>query len=127
MKNLRTFVAVMALALPGVLLQSALAQAAGGEVTVVSLMDIVPNAYIPKNEDNAQALFKQYLPTVNGEAGLVSINVLRETMRGNHFAMVEVWASMADFDKHSNADNTKKFRTTLQPMLGSPWDQRVMK
>ncbi len=127
MKNLRTFFVVMAVAMLGVVLQSGVAQAAGGQVTVVSLLDIVPNAYIPKNEDNAQALFKQYVPSVSGEAGLVSINVLRETMRGNHFAMVEIWSSMADFDKHSAADNTKKFRTTLQPMLGSPWDQRVMK
>jgi quinol monooxygenase YgiN len=38
---------------------------------------------------------------------------------------VEVWENHAAFDAHLAADHSKQFREKLQPMLGSPFDERL--
>jgi quinol monooxygenase YgiN len=39
--------------------------------------------------------------------------------------MVEVWDNQAAFEAHLEANHTKQFREKLQPMLGSPFDERL--
>jgi quinol monooxygenase YgiN len=41
--------------------------------------------------------------------------------------MVEVWRSRQDFESHLAASHTRSFREKLQPMLGSPFDERLHK
>ena len=103
------------------------AETPGRPVTVVTLLDIVPDVNVPNNEEAAQALFKAYVPSVAGERGLVAIRIWRETERGNHFVMVETWNSIDDFDRHTTRAGTKAFRTALQGYIGSPYDQRVLR
>ena len=39
--------------------------------------------------------------------------------------MVGAWENQAAFDAHLEADHAKQFREKLQPMLGSPLDERL--
>jgi quinol monooxygenase YgiN len=38
---------------------------------------------------------------------------------------VEVWESQKAFEGHESAEHTKKLREKIQPMLGSPFDERL--
>jgi quinol monooxygenase YgiN len=43
----------------------------------------------------------------------------------NHFQLIEVFRDMRAFDAHVSAAHTMQFRTTLQPLLGAPYDERL--
>ena len=102
----------------------AVAQAAE-PVTVMTLIDAIPDQFVPQNEEKAQALLKQMNSDTQGEPGLSSFTILRETVHPNHFALLETWKSEADYDKHLAAAHTRKFRNDLQPLIGSPYDTIV--
>lgn len=61
------------------------------------------------------------------DEGSVRFEVLRDPNRLNHFTIVEVWRSRQNFESHLAAGHTKAFREKLQPMLGSPFDERLHK
>ena len=103
---------------------ASMAQAAE-PVTVMTLIDAIPDQFVPQNEEKAQALLKQMNSETQGEPGLVSFTILRETVHPNHFALLETWKSEADFSKHLAAAHTRKFRNDLQPLIGSPYDTIV--
>jgi quinol monooxygenase YgiN len=48
-------------------------------------------------------------------------------MRANHFTVVEVWQDQKALDAHRAAAHTKEYRDTLQPVSGSPLDERWYK
>ena len=48
-------------------------------------------------------------------------------MRANHFTVMEAWASDDDLAAHAAAAHTRKYRDTLQPISGSPLDERVLR
>jgi quinol monooxygenase YgiN len=112
-----TLAVVMAGAIPA-------AQAAE-PVTVMTLIDAIPDQFVPQNEEKAQALLKQMNSDTQGEPGLSSFTILRETVHPNHFALLETWKSEADYGKHLAAAHTRKFRNDLQPLIGSPYDTIV--
>jgi quinol monooxygenase YgiN len=59
------------------------------------------------------------------EPGSVRFDVVQHTMRANHFTVVEVWRDQKALDAHVAAPHTRQYRDTLQPMTGSPLDERV--
>ena len=107
------------------LMVGASAAAYAEPVIAMTYIDAVPDVFVPQNEEKAQALLKQMNADTQGEPGLVSFTVLRETGRPNHFAVLEIWKSDADFAKHLAAAHTRKFRNDLQPLIGSPYDTTV--
>jgi len=46
--------------------------------------------------------------------------------RRNHFTVVEAWRNQRALDAHAAAMHTKAYRERLQPMAGSPIDERVL-
>ena len=94
-------------------------------VTVMTYIDAIPDQFVPQNEEKAQVLLKQMNADTQGEPGLISFTILRETGRPNHFALLEMWNTEADFAKHLAASHTRKFRNDLQPLIGSPYDTIV--
>ena len=48
-------------------------------------------------------------------------------MRANHFTIVETWRSEKALDAHLAAAHSRQFRDTIQPVLGSPLDQRMFR
>ena len=74
---------------------------------------------------DAAKLLNQFAADSRKEAGSVRFEVYRETGRLNHFTVVEVWQNRAAFERHLAGSGSKAFREKLQPMLGSPFDERL--
>ena len=80
---------------------------------------------IPPDAAAATKLLQQYVVDTRKEKGAVRIEVYVESARTNHFSIVEVWQDKPAFEAHEAAAETKKFREQIQPMLGSPFDERL--
>jgi quinol monooxygenase YgiN len=87
---------------------------------VVTHVDLTPN-YIA----DGVPLLQKFAADSRKDAGAVRFDLLQEPGRKNHLAIVSVWANQAAFDAHVEAEHTKQFREKLQPMLGSPLDERL--
>jgi quinol monooxygenase YgiN len=61
------------------------------------------------------------------ERGNLRFEVVQHAMRANHFTVMEAWASEDDRVAHAAAAHTRKYRDTLQPISGSPLDERVFR
>jgi quinol monooxygenase YgiN len=89
-------------------------------IFVVTHVDVTPNYAA-----DAAKILKQYAEDSGHDKGSVRFELLGDTSRKNHFTIVSVWESQAAFEAHLAADHTKEFRGKLQPMLGSPFDERL--
>lgn len=95
-------------------------QPAHDRVYVVTHVDI-----IPPQKDAGTKLVKQYVADTRKDQGLVRIEASSEIARGNHISIVEVWQNRKAFDEHLAAEHTRQFRQQMDPMLGSPYDERL--
>jgi quinol monooxygenase YgiN len=89
-------------------------------IYVVTLVDVTPNY-----ANDAAKLLRQYAADSRKDTGSARFELLGDLSRKNHFAFVSVWGNQAAFDAHLEANHTKQFREKLQPMLGSPFDERL--
>ena len=53
------------------------------------------------------------------------VEVVRQLGRPNHYMILSVWNSRADFDAHTAAAHTRTFRERIQPSVGGPIDERL--
>jgi quinol monooxygenase YgiN len=104
---------------------SARAQATAGNVTVVTIVDVLSNANVPQNVENSAALLDKLAADAQQAPGVVSFKVLREAARANHFIIFGVWKDMKSFEAYSGSETTRAFRQAFQPRLGGPFDERV--
>jgi quinol monooxygenase YgiN len=87
-------------------------------VYVISHVDVTPNPQVP-------VLLRQLAEDSRKDAGNLRFDVLLHTMRGNHFTVIEAWRNQQALDAHVAAAHTKQYRDTLQPLTGSPLDERA--
>jgi quinol monooxygenase YgiN len=87
---------------------------------VVTHVDVMP-----KFTKAARDLLNQFAVDSRKDAGAVRIEVYQELSRPNHSTVVEVWSSRKAYDDHLEAAHTRAYRAKLQPMLGSPFDERL--
>ena len=104
---------------------AASAQTPTGNVTVVTLVDVLSNANVARNVDDSNALLNKLTADVQQAPGLVSFKVLREASRANHFIIFAVWKDMQSFEAYSGLESTRAFRQAFQPRLGGPFDERI--
>jgi quinol monooxygenase YgiN len=104
---------------------NAQAQAPTGNVTTVTIIDVLSNANVPQNVENSNALLNKLVADTQSAPGLVSIKVLRDASRANHFIIVAAWKDMKSFEDYSGAESTRAFRQAFQPRLGGPFDERI--
>jgi len=95
-------------------------QATHDRIYVVTHVDIIP----PKAADGTK-LVQQYVVDTRKDPGLVRVEAGSEISRGNHISIVEVWQNKKAFDEHVAAAHTRQFRQQIDPMLGSPYDERL--
>jgi quinol monooxygenase YgiN len=95
-------------------------QATHDRIYVVTHVDIIP----PKAADGTK-LVQQYVVDTRKDPGLVRVEAGSEISRGNHISIVEVWQNQKAFDEHVAAAHTRQFRQQIDPMLGSPYDERL--
>lgn len=90
-------------------------------VYVVTHIDLMPNgvpAGIPA--------MKQFIAeTLKTEKDCVRFEILQQDGRPNHLTLVGIWKDRKAFDAHDSAPYTKEFREKMQPLIGSPWDERL--
>ena len=113
---MRLSLATSALLLLGAV--AALAQDA--KLYVVTHVDFTPNYTVDGGK-----LLEKFAADTRKDKGAVRVELLQDVGRKNHFTMVEIWENQAAFDAHLEADHTKQYREKLQPMLGSPFDERL--
>jgi quinol monooxygenase YgiN len=78
-------------------------------------------------QTNAPALLTRLAEASRKEQGCLRFDVVQHTMRANHFTVIEVWENQKTRDAHVAAVHTKEYRDGLQPMSGSPLDERLFK
>jgi quinol monooxygenase YgiN len=87
-------------------------------VSVVSHVDVTPDPRVAE-------MLRRLADASRKEDGNVRFDVIQHTMRANHFTVIETWQSQKAFDAHVAAAHTKQYRDDLQPLTGSPLDERV--
>lgn len=74
---------------------------------------------------NAPPILRGQAEASRQEAGHLRFDVLQHATRRNHFTVFETWSSRAAHDAHAAAAHTKRYRETVQPLTGSPLDERI--
>ncbi len=87
-------------------------------VFVISHVDVAPNSEAP-------TLLQRLADASRQEAGNLRFDVTQHLQRANHFTVVEHWQSQATLDTHVAAAHTREYRNALQPLTGSPLDERA--
>lgn len=86
---------------------------------IVTYIEIAPGM-----TNQAAQLIKKHGAASRKEAGNLRIEALQATGRRNHFALLEAWQDQAAREAHAKDAGTVAFRTALQPLLYSPYDER---
>jgi quinol monooxygenase YgiN len=115
-----TVAALVVLAVAGIAPTTAYAEDSAGAVYVVTHVDVAPTGL-----GQAEGILRKFAADSRKMPGCVRFELLQQSDRNNHFALVEVWQDQAAFDAFTAADQTRQFRTQIQPLLGSPFDERL--
>lgn len=91
-------------------------------VYTVAYVDIAP-----ASRAAAIAAIKQYRDASRKESGFRRIEAFEQDGRPAHFCIIETWAGSRDLDAHGASANTKDFRTKIDSMRLSDYDQRPYK
>jgi len=90
-------------------------------VTVVAHVDTAGQ------QVDAPGLLRRLAEDSRKDEGNLRFDVLQQAMRANHFTVVEVWRNEKALEAHAAAAHTRQFRDAIQPVLGSPLDERLLK
>jgi quinol monooxygenase YgiN len=94
--------------------------ASAASVLVVTHVDVAPPG-------DPTPLLRQLVADSRAEPGCLGFDVLQHAARANHFTIVEAWRDQQARDVHAAAAHTRRYRDALQPLIGSPLDERLMK
>jgi quinol monooxygenase YgiN len=97
-------------------------EASDAAIYVVSYIEVMP-----PSTGEAAALLRQYREASRMEDGNMRLEVLQQSGRPDHFALVETWKDQQAFEAHGMAAHTTQLRAKLQPLRVSPQDERVHK
>ena len=95
-------------------------QGSAETVFVLTHVDVAPPG-------DAVTLLKQLANESREEPGCLRFDVYQHAQRATHFTIVEAWRTRAARDRHVAAAHTRQYRDALQPMIGSPLDERIMR
>jgi quinol monooxygenase YgiN len=96
---------------------AAWAQSAVYVITHIDLM--------PAGTENGVAALKSFAAETLREPGCTRFEILQQDGRPNHLTLVGIWKDQKAFDLHDSSAYTKTFREKMQPLIGSPWDERL--
>jgi quinol monooxygenase YgiN len=94
---------------------------AGSELSIMNVVthvDVIPNP-------QTAGMLERLAEAGRKEPGNLRFDVLQHSMRANHFTVIERWRNLAALDAHVAAAHTRQYRDELQPLTGSPLDERV--
>ncbi|MGH9591598.1 MAG: putative quinol monooxygenase [Bryobacteraceae bacterium] len=93
----------------------------GDRLYVVCHVDVAPGP----SAASGTKMLQQYVADTRKDKGAMRIEAYVQVDRTNHFSLVEVWQDRGSFEAHENAAHTRQFRQDIQPLLGSPFDERL--
>ena len=99
---------------------SSVAGGGGRPVYVVAHVDIGGGG-----PSDAPGLLRRLAEESRRDEGCLRFDVLQHAMRLNHFTVIEAWRNQAALDAHAATPHTKAYRDALQPISGSPLDERL--
>jgi quinol monooxygenase YgiN len=100
-----------------------LAQAAGeGAVHAVAYFEVAP-----ASRTATIAALRQYRDASRKEDGYVRFDLLEQIGWPGHVVVVETWRDQKSLDSHAAAAPAKQFRSALQPLRTSGYDERLYK
>jgi quinol monooxygenase YgiN len=120
----KTF-AVLAVLMLGLTIRSLWPITARGDEADESLCVVTHVDVMPKSTADGRTLLREFASESRKDAGAVRIEVFEELARPNHSTVVEVWKSRKAYEDHLASDHVRAYRAKLQPMLGSPFDERL--
>lgn len=82
---------------------------------------------LPASRTIAIAAIQQYRDASRKEDGFQRIEVFEQAGRPAHFCIIETWANSKDLDTHGASLNAKDFRTKIDSIRLSDYDQRPYK
>ena len=89
-----------------------------GTLYVISHVDVVPNPQAPD-------ILKRLADASRKDNGNLRFDVVQYSVRPNHFTVIEQWRDQKALDAHAAAAHTREYRDEIQPLAGSPLDERV--
>jgi quinol monooxygenase YgiN len=95
----------------------------GQAVHVVAHVDIAAGGA----KIDAPGMLRRLAEASRNDQGCLRFEVLQHAMRANHFTVVEVWQNQDALDAHAATAHARQYRDQLQPVSGSPLDERVYK
>jgi quinol monooxygenase YgiN len=117
---------------------SVVAQTAFGpkEIYVVSHIDIAPQKALGTSIEefiiavgdatrDAAILLQQLAVSCHKDTNCRTFEVLQQIDSPNHFTVLQHWTTAAAFEAHEAGNDVRQIRAKLQPILGSPFDERV--
>ncbi len=75
--------------------------------------------------DRGVQLLQDYARACRKSDGNLICQLLQELGRPNHLTLIEGWQDEAAYFAHVGSDGAKRFRSQMQPLLGSPFDERL--
>ncbi|MDE1180964.1 antibiotic biosynthesis monooxygenase [Paraburkholderia sp.] len=73
----------------------------------------------------ALPLLASYAKHAAHDPAVLHIEILQQSGATNHFTLVEVMRSPAAYRQFVDEPYVRQMRTALQPLLGSPFDERL--
>jgi quinol monooxygenase YgiN len=89
-------------------------------VYVITHIDLMPAGV-----DSGVTALKTFAAETLKEPGCTRFEILQQAGRPNHLTLVGIWKDQKSFDVHDSSSYTKTFREKMQPLIGSPWDERL--
>jgi quinol monooxygenase YgiN len=89
-----------------------------GTLYVITHVDVVPSPQAPD-------ILKRLADASRKDGGNLRFDVVQYTVRPNHFTVIEQWRDQQSLDAHVAAAHTLQYRDELQPLTGSPLDERI--
>jgi len=89
-----------------------------GTLYVISHVDVLPNPEVPE-------MLKRLADASRKEDGNLRFDVVQYSVRPNHSTVIEQWRDQKALDAHVATAHTRQYRDEIQPLTGSPLDERV--
>ena len=80
---------------------------------------------MPAGTDSGVAAMRVFAAETLKEPGCTRFEILQQAGRPNHLTLVGSWKDQKACDTHDSSAYTKTFREKMQPLIGSPWDERL--
>lgn len=89
-------------------------------VCVVAFVDFAPDF-----QERGLSLLQDYATAARRAPGATRFEVVRELALPNHFMLLESWSDEASRQAYEYGTQSKRFRADIQPLIGSPFTERL--